>query len=122
MNDEAGREIDLGTFGGDARAASAAVEQWLADRPPAPPIGDVLVKMRAALEHLRDAPVLRDDDVAMRIMNAMARCGDMEELAPLVDRLDARLMVLLGGGAEAGASSPTPPPERRRPVRTFLRL
>lgn len=119
MDGKDAQDIDLEQFGGDARAASEAIAGWLAQRPAPPQMSGVLAAIRAALEQLLRAPVVRDDAEAMRIIAEMTLCRDMEELAAQVDRLGARLDALLAGEGDRPAAAPE---QRRRPTRTLLRL
>jgi hypothetical protein len=79
----------------------------------------VFEAMQSKLDQFVKLPLIQDDSVARSLLDDMARGVGPEELLVLLDRLDARVKVLL---AQKARSAPSSSARRERPPRTLLRL
>ena len=111
---------------GDAAAASAAIERWLAARGAPEPDESALLNLRLSLARICEARLVAADPAAQRILAEMTRADTMEALDAEVDRLGRRVAELTGAGgapaaspAERGAAAET---RRARPSRHLLKL
>jgi hypothetical protein len=123
---------------GDAAAASAAIEAWLARRAAAgePDWQGCLTQMRSALEQLGRSRLIHNDPQSQAIWANLVAAPDMEEFAAEIDQLALRVAELTGmpasgrrapvvslaqfelhaGARRAGASEPEPDAGRTRMV------
>ena len=92
---------------GSGKAASAAVEAWLAAHAAPPPVdAGALLDLRLALARVCEADIVKRDAEASRILGDMALAVDMDDFHAGLDRLGRRVAALTSGKGTPPAARP----------------